>query len=74
MNYRIAYVCIQRVTSSLLLQGAINFELEKLRIELRHIRGMYAMAQGEAIDASRKVHLYNWSYSIELRGTKLDYQ
>ncbi|KAK6131825.1 hypothetical protein DH2020_034443 [Rehmannia glutinosa] len=32
----------------------INFELEKLRIELRHIRGMYAMTQGETIDASRK--------------------
>lgn len=36
-------------------QADINFELERLRIELRHIRGMYAMAQGEAIDASRKV-------------------
>ncbi|KAL0321679.1 UNVERIFIED_CONTAM: U-box domain-containing protein 52 [Sesamum calycinum] len=35
-------------------QANIDFELEKLRIELRHIRGMYAMAQGEAIDASRK--------------------
>ncbi|KAL0292494.1 UNVERIFIED_CONTAM: U-box domain-containing protein 35 [Sesamum calycinum] len=36
-------------------QANIDFELEKLRIELRHIRGMYAMAQGEAIDASRKL-------------------
>lgn len=37
-------------------QADVNFELEKLRIELRHIKGMYAMAQGEAIDASRKVN------------------
>ncbi|GFQ01027.1 U-box domain-containing protein 35 [Phtheirospermum japonicum] len=37
-------------------QADINLELENLRIELRHIRGMYAMAQGEAIDASRKLN------------------
>ncbi|KAG5558302.1 hypothetical protein RHGRI_008283 [Rhododendron griersonianum] len=37
-------------------QMNVDFELEKLRIELRHIRGMYAMAQSEAIDASRKVN------------------
>ncbi|KAL1559301.1 non-specific serine/threonine protein kinase [Salvia divinorum] len=37
-------------------QDDINFELEKLRIELRHIREMYAMAQGEAIDTSRKLN------------------
>lgn len=36
----------------------VDFELEKLRIELRHIRGMYAMAQSEAIDASRKVPFF----------------
>lgn len=35
----------------------INFELEKLRIELRHLRGMYAVAHNEAMDASRKVML-----------------
>ncbi|CAK9139917.1 unnamed protein product [Ilex paraguariensis] len=34
----------------------INFELEKLRIELRHARGMYAIAQSETIDASRKLN------------------
>jgi serine/threonine protein kinase len=33
----------------------VNFELEKLRVELRHIQGMYAVAQSETIDASRKV-------------------
>ncbi|OMO52195.1 hypothetical protein COLO4_37371 [Corchorus olitorius] len=33
----------------------INFELEKLRTELRHLRGMYAIAQSETIDASRKL-------------------
>ena len=33
----------------------VNFELEKLRIELRHVKGIYAMAQSETNDASRKV-------------------
>lgn len=37
-------------------QANINFELEKLRIELRHIRGMYAVAQSETFDASRKLN------------------
>ncbi|KAJ4840361.1 hypothetical protein Tsubulata_007633 [Turnera subulata] len=37
-------------------QVNINFELEKLRIELRHVRGIYAVAQSEAIDASRKLN------------------
>lgn len=40
-------------------QDNINFELEKLRIELRHLRGMHAMAQREAIDASRKLNDMN---------------
>ncbi|KAK1577588.1 hypothetical protein Q3G72_023017 [Acer saccharum] len=43
----------------------INFELEKLRIELRHTRGMYAMAQNEALDASRKdVYVYLRSENV----------
>ncbi|XP_055808932.1 U-box domain-containing protein 35-like [Solanum dulcamara] len=37
-------------------QVNINYDLEKLRIELRHIQGMYAIAQTEAIDASRKLN------------------
>ncbi|WKA06552.1 hypothetical protein VitviT2T_024447 [Vitis vinifera] len=37
-------------------QVNINFELEKLRVELRHVRGIYAMAQSENIDASRKLN------------------
>ncbi|XVF54924.1 hypothetical protein PTKIN_Ptkin05aG0219800 [Pterospermum kingtungense] len=37
-------------------QVNINFELEKLRTELRHVRGMYAIAQSETIDASRKLN------------------
>ncbi|KAL4575986.1 hypothetical protein LXL04_012074 [Taraxacum kok-saghyz] len=38
------------------IQGnSVDFELEKLRVELRHIRGMYAIAQNESFDASRKV-------------------
>lgn len=40
-------------------QVNINFELEKLRIELRHVRGMYAIAQNEANDASRKLYNLN---------------
>lgn len=39
------------------MQEDISFELEKLRTELRHVRGMYAIAQSEAIDASRQVSL-----------------
>lgn len=34
-----------------------DFELEKLKIELRHIKGMYEVAQSEVIDASKKVHI-----------------
>ncbi|KAI3519597.1 hypothetical protein L1887_08810 [Cichorium endivia] len=34
----------------------VDFELEKLRVELRHIRGMYAIAQNESFDASRKLN------------------
>ncbi|KAL3521394.1 hypothetical protein ACH5RR_019543 [Cinchona calisaya] len=37
----------------------IDFELEKLRIEIRHLRGMYAVAQNEAMDASRKLNDLN---------------
>ncbi|XP_057527836.1 U-box domain-containing protein 35-like isoform X2 [Amaranthus tricolor] len=36
-------------------EGNINVELEKLRIELRHIRGMYAIAQNETMDATRRL-------------------
>ncbi|KAL9665042.1 hypothetical protein QQ045_020451 [Rhodiola kirilowii] len=32
-----------------------NLELEKLKIELRHVRGMYAVAQTETLDASSKI-------------------
>ncbi|KAK4351174.1 hypothetical protein RND71_030487 [Anisodus tanguticus] len=37
-------------------EADFNFELEKLRTELRHTRGMYAVAQTEVIDASRKIN------------------
>ncbi|CAJ2638538.1 unnamed protein product [Trifolium pratense] len=36
-------------------QENFNLELEKLRIELRHVQGMHAVAQTENIDASRKL-------------------
>ncbi|KAJ8540178.1 hypothetical protein K7X08_026567 [Anisodus acutangulus] len=37
-------------------QVNINYDLDKLRVELRHIQRMYAIAQTEAIDASRKLN------------------
>ncbi|KAI3458344.1 hypothetical protein Pfo_015007 [Paulownia fortunei] len=37
-------------------QVNINLELEQLRMEMRHVQGMYAKAQTEAIDASRKLN------------------
>lgn len=36
-------------------QVNLNFEIEKLRAELRHVQEMYAVAQTETYDASRKV-------------------
>ncbi|XP_065871716.1 U-box domain-containing protein 35-like [Euphorbia lathyris] len=47
----------------------LKFELEKLRVELRHIRGMYAVAQSEAVDASRKLTGLNKRHNEE--ATKL---
>ncbi|GFQ01028.1 U-box domain-containing protein 35 [Phtheirospermum japonicum] len=37
-------------------QVNINLELEQLKMELRNVQGMYAKAQTEAIDASRKLN------------------
>ncbi|KAF8056818.1 hypothetical protein N665_1266s0006 [Sinapis alba] len=42
-----------------------DFEIEKLKIELRHIKGMYAVAQGEVMDASKKVQDLNQRRSEE---------
>jgi len=39
----------------LFYQAKLNLELEKLRIELRHVQGLHAVAQSEKIEASRKV-------------------
>ncbi|KAG7546248.1 UspA [Arabidopsis suecica] len=36
-------------------QVNLNFEVEKLRAELRHVQEMYAVAQTETFDASRKL-------------------
>ncbi|CAI9091988.1 OLC1v1027114C4 [Oldenlandia corymbosa var. corymbosa] len=52
----------------------MDFELDKLRIELKHLRQMYAMAQSEAIDASRKLNDLNkrrMEDSIKLKETIL---
>lgn len=35
----------------------LTFEIEKLRSELQHLQEMYAMAQNENVDASKKVQL-----------------
>ncbi|CAL9244497.1 unnamed protein product [Arabidopsis halleri] len=52
-------------TSSSSQQANKDFELEKLKIELRHIKGMYAVAQGEVIDASKKMQDLNQRRSEE---------
>nr|GEW43768.1 U-box domain-containing protein kinase family protein [Tanacetum cinerariifolium] len=44
------------LTSTRTYGVVMSFELEKLRVELRHIRGMYAMAQSETFDASRRLN------------------
>ncbi|KAJ4887786.1 U-box domain-containing protein 52 [Raphanus sativus] len=36
-------------------QVNLNFEIEKLRAELKHVQEMYAMAQTETVDASQKL-------------------
>lgn len=33
----------------------MSFEIEKLRAKLKHVQEMYAMAQTETVDASKKV-------------------
>jgi hypothetical protein len=38
-------------------QENFNFEVEKLRFELRHVQGMYALARSETMDASLKVNV-----------------
>ncbi|KAK6925814.1 Serine-threonine/tyrosine-protein kinase, catalytic domain [Dillenia turbinata] len=55
-------------------QASINFELEKLRIELRHVHGMYAIAQSETIDASRKVNFIPEDSHCDERSYKSDAQ
>ncbi|CAN7080740.1 unnamed protein product [Brassica oleracea var. botrytis] len=42
-----------------------DFELEKLKIELRHIKGMYAVAQSEVLDATKKMQDLNQRRSEE---------
>lgn len=39
------------------VQVNLSFEVDKLKAELRHIQEMYAVAQTEIFDASRKVRL-----------------
>lgn len=36
----------------------MDFELERLRIELRHLKQMKEVAQEESLDASREVRSY----------------
>ncbi|KAF8008710.1 hypothetical protein BT93_K2384 [Corymbia citriodora subsp. variegata] len=49
-------------------QANLNFELEKLRIELSHVRGMYEMARSETVDASQKLNnLKEWKLEEERR-------
>jgi len=48
---------VNRNNIRLFVQVNLNFEVEKLRAELRHAHEMYAVAQVETLDASRKVGL-----------------
>ncbi|CAN8251992.1 unnamed protein product [Cochlearia groenlandica] len=52
-------------TSSSSHQMNKDYELEKLKIELRHIKGMYEVAQNEVIDASKKMQDLNQRRSEE---------
>lgn len=60
--------------SSSEFQVNVNYELEKLRIELKHLRGMCQMAQNDANDASRQLNDLNITLleeKIKLRETAL---
>ncbi|WZY84690.1 hypothetical protein YC2023_031074 [Brassica napus] len=63
--------CYSDPTSSSSQCGILNiqmnkdFELEKLKIELRHIKGMYAVAQSEVLDATKKMQDLNQRRSEE---------
>ncbi|KAK4740673.1 hypothetical protein SAY87_024261 [Trapa incisa] len=55
-------------------QVDLNFELEKLRLELRHARGMYEIAKTEAMDTSRKMddlHQQRLKEAMKLEEIKL---
>ncbi|KAL9669322.1 hypothetical protein QQ045_006867 [Rhodiola kirilowii] len=48
----------------------MNLELDRLRMELRQVQGMYVVAQTEALDASRKINDLNknrWDKAIMLQ-------
>uniref|UniRef100_A0A7N0T6I2 RING-type E3 ubiquitin transferase n=1 Tax=Kalanchoe fedtschenkoi TaxID=63787 RepID=A0A7N0T6I2_KALFE len=54
-------------------QVHMNLELERLRMELRQVQGMYLVAQTEALDASRKINDLNknrWDQAIMLQEIK----
>ncbi|KAJ0856051.1 putative protein kinase RLK-Pelle-RLCK-IXb family [Helianthus annuus] len=68
----IAYAPLE--ISSEIQDNNINFEIEKLRVELRHFRGMYALAQNETFDASRRLsdlQKQQLEESIRLKDLKL---
>eukprot|EP00268_Persea_americana_P020171 TRINITY_DN20403_c0_g1_i3.p1 TRINITY_DN20403_c0_g1~~TRINITY_DN20403_c0_g1_i3.p1 ORF type:complete len:651 (-),score=123.16 TRINITY_DN20403_c0_g1_i3:642-2594(-) len=52
-------VSMSDILTDLSLSGQVDvdFELEKLRIELRHAQGMYEMAQNETNDASQHLEI-----------------
>ncbi|KAM7499508.1 hypothetical protein LguiA_023922 [Lonicera macranthoides] len=55
-------------------QANIDFELEKLRIELKHIQEMQAIAQSEATNASEKLkdlHKCHFDETMKLKEIKL---
>ncbi|KAD5961480.1 hypothetical protein E3N88_12953 [Mikania micrantha] len=61
------------LSNSRSFDNTVSLELEKLRLELRHIRGMYAIAKSETLDASRKlnnVQKLQLEESIKLKAIK----
>lgn len=49
-----------------------NFELENLRVKVRHIQGLHAVTQLEKFDASRKVYLKSLTYDTRILSRRIN--
>lgn len=52
------------ILRDLLVQVDLNAELERLRIELKHVQNLCEVAQNESIDASQRVSVILSVYTI----------